>query len=643
VISFPPQTAGLGTGWPESKYPSTFMNLLLNVDGDVSAPAGPQRGGRRVPLRGIARSRWFYLGLASCAGVALLAISMYYALERSRDLVSRTVEVISAGEHLSLLIKDAEVLQRAVVLPGQPSWRDQIDENRLKRQSSIIRLRDLMADNAPQQERVGRLERLIEQRMAQLEDAVQRREDSPQALPVAGDAGEVSADIQRLIAEISDQEQRWLQERYALQARSQRRLIWLIGISVGLAACSIVLSNTRLAEKLRTRLEENSRLLDEARHAGHRISGMKESLEQFESENRDMSEFNQLLDLAQGIIWTFDGTICFWNKGAEQLYGWTKAEAIGKRSYELLRTVYPQPFVEIQKALLRDGRWQGELQHTTRNGRSLVVVSQWTLHRTRQGFARAVVEMNSDITQQKQQEELLKKTAAELERSNADLEQFAYIASHDLQEPLRSVAGCVQLLGQRCQGRLDERGEEFIRHAVDGLQRMQTLIHDLLAYSRVSTRGHNLTPTDCNVVVQHTQQNLAAAIRESGARISSDFLPTVWADRRQLSQVFQNLLSNAIKFRSSERPDIHIGAQHQRSEWVISIRDNGIGIDSEYSERIFEVFRRLHTRKEYPGTGIGLALCKKIVERHGGRIWVDSQFGKGSTFYFTLPIRELGA
>lgn len=237
----------------------------------------------------------------------------------------------------------------------------------------------------------------------------------------------------------------------------------------------------------------------------------------------------------------------------------------------------------------------------------------------------------------------LEETAAKLARSNADLEQFAYVASHDLKEPLRAISGSVQILQDRHKERIDPATEEVIKHTVDGANRMQTLIDDLLTYSRLTTREAPLAPTDTSEVLQEVQSNLEAAIKESKAVITHDRLPTVKADRIQLLQVFQNLISNAIKYRSQRTPKIHIGAEARKHEVVFSVRDNGIGIAPQYADRIFRIFQRLHTRSEYAGTGIGLAVCKKVVERHGGRMWVESELEEGSTFFFTLPISHLVA
>ncbi len=228
-------------------------------------------------------------------------------------------------------------------------------------------------------------------------------------------------------------------------------------------------------------------------------------------------------------------------------------------------------------------------------------------------------------------------TQAALLRSNTELEQLAYVASHDMQEPLRMIASYLQLVEQRYTDKLDDDGREFIGYAVDGAKRMQALINDLLAYSRVGTKARPFAPVDCAAVVGTALQHLRVAIEESGARVECGTLPRVSGDTSQLVQLFQNLLANAIKFRGSAKPELRITCEPRGDDWCISVMDNGIGIEPEYFKRIFVLFQRLHGRTQYPGTGIGLALCKKIVDRHGGRIWVESAQAQGSVFRFTLP------
>jgi len=248
-----------------------------------------------------------------------------------------------------------------------------------------------------------------------------------------------------------------------------------------------------------------------------------------------------------------------------------------------------------------------------------------------------LVHIVKDISDRKRSEEALKEKTEELARSNRELEEFAYVASHDLQEPLRMVTSYVQLLARRYQKRLDSEAEEFINFAVDGATRMHSLINDLLAYSRVGIRGQTFERFNCETILQQSLDNLKVTIEESGAVVTHDSLPTLMADGSQLGQLFQNLIGNAIKFRGDEPPRVHVSATPNGKGWTFSVRDNGIGIAPEYTERIFVIFQRLHSNDKYPGTGIGLAICKKIVERHGGRIWVESEPGKGATFYFTLP------
>jgi PAS domain S-box-containing protein len=486
-----------------------------------------------------------------------------------------------------------------------------------------------------------------------------------------------------------------------------------------------------------------------------------------------------MFDAAHDCIVTLDpeGTITYWNRGAERLYGWTTQEAEGQNANALLRTRFPESREVLWPKLMESGLWEGELTQVTRDGVPVTVASSWTLMKNDGGNPSAILEISSDITERKRAEsalaeseaklritfatmadgiviaaldekvtdcndailrltqrsrkeiigkpfehllppefrslipdahkflvgavlvrtetsrgeretirndsQLLRKngervdievnistiedasgqpaeflivardvterkrmeqqldsTLGDLQRSNAELEQFAYIASHDLQEPLRMITSYMQIIEEDYKGKLDADADQYIAFTVEGAKRMQTLIDDLLAYSRVGTRGEPFIPTSMNSVLSEAIANLEVTIEESHAVVTHDQLPTVLGDESQLIQLFQNLLGNAIKFRGDDAPMIHVGVEETKDGWVFSVHDNGIGIDMKYAERIFTVFQRLHARDEYPGTGIGLAVVKKIVERHGGRIWVESAPESGSTFYFTLRKRE---
>jgi signal transduction histidine kinase len=261
-----------------------------------------------------------------------------------------------------------------------------------------------------------------------------------------------------------------------------------------------------------------------------------------------------------------------------------------------------------------------------------------TVSRETRDVLSAVSEIITQGVERRRAEESLRQNVTELARSNEELQQFAYVASHDLQEPLRMVASYTQLLARRYRGKLDADADEFIGYAVDGVNRMQRLIQDLLEYSRVGTRGRELSPCDASQALQRAVDNVRTALEETHGEVKLAPLPRVLADETQLAQLFQNLLSNALKFHGEAPPRVEVAVQPEGPDWWrFTVKDQGLGIDPQYFERIFIIFQRLHGREEYPGTGIGLAICKKIVERHGGRIGVESKPGRGSTFWFTLP------
>jgi PAS domain S-box-containing protein len=381
------------------------------------------------------------------------------------------------------------------------------------------------------------------------------------------------------------------------------------------------------------------------------------------------TRYRRLFETAKDVILLLDagtGQITDVNPYLMEMLGYTHEEFLGKKLWKI------GPFKNIAKSKSAFQELQKKeyiryehLPLETKDGKHIDVEFVSNLYLVEH---QKVIQCNiRDITERKRVEEELKQKTDELALSNKELEQFAYVASHDLQEPLRMVKSYVQLLARRYKDKLDADADEFIAYAVDGVTRMQRLIDDLLTYSRVGTHGKEFEPTDCEAVLQQSLNNLKVSIDEKGARVTHDPLPTVMADYLQLTQLFQNLIGNAIKFHGDEPPHIHVSATYEsrktmddkretidqlrtarlsspksqlselKEGWVFSVRDNGIGIAPEFAERIFIIFQRLHDREKYPGTGIGLAVCKRIVERHGGRIWVESEPGKGSTFSFTIP------
>lgn len=351
-----------------------------------------------------------------------------------------------------------------------------------------------------------------------------------------------------------------------------------------------------------------------------------------------------------------DGTVIFWNKAIEKLTGVDKKSIIGMGNFAYSEAFFknrdpilvdhiinPQETVLLGYTnLSRDGDILTAERYipTFSNGEGVYLWMIASPLFDDNGDLTGAIESIRDISWQKEMDFELKQALEKTMQSNDDLEQFAYVASHDLQEPLRMVSSYMQLLEKKYKGKLDSEADEFIFFAVDGANRMQLLINDLLDYSRVMTRGRSFEQVDTEEILGDVMKDMQISIRDNGVKITHDPLPVVMADGIQIASVFHNLISNSIKYRSDKPPEIHVDAKKEKDEWVFSVQDNGIGIDQKYRERIFIIFQRLHGRNEYPGTGIGLATSKRIVERHGGRIWVESEPGNGSVFKFTLPIHS---
>ena len=344
-----------------------------------------------------------------------------------------------------------------------------------------------------------------------------------------------------------------------------------------------------------------------------------------------------MLNASVGVVFTRERRIVRYNPKFQELFGIDGDSGLGVPARVLYRT--DEEYLAVGRVagpLLSQGKpFQMELWMRRRNGTDFWVnLIGYILNPG--DPSEGTIWLCEDRSAYKQAEAELAQRTQELARSNADLEQFAYVASHDLQEPLRMVGSYMQLIEKRYKDKLDKDAREFIEFAVDGAQRMQGMINDLLAYSRIGTKGNPFASIDCEKVLERALGNLRMTIAETGAQITHDPLPTVLGDATQLSQLFQNFIANAIKFRGKGQPQIHVGVEAKDGFWQFAVRDNGIGIAPEYFEKIFVLFQRLHGRSAYPGTGIGLAICKRVVERHGGRAWVESSPGRGSTFLFTV-------
>jgi PAS domain S-box-containing protein len=327
---------------------------------------------------------------------------------------------------------------------------------------------------------------------------------------------------------------------------------------------------------------------------------------------------------------TLDGAITSWNRGAERLFGYSADEAVGRPASMLVPERLADEEVRVMDRLRRNEQIDHfETVRRRKDGTEVDVSEMVSPVRNGAGELAGGSRISRDITE-------LKRRDTELQRSNAELEQFAYVASHDLQEPLRMVANYTELLAERYKGKLDAKADKYIYYASDGARRMQRLVTDLLAYSRVGSQGKPLRPVASADVLMSVLQSIHPLLRDAAATVEHEGLPIVFADEVQLRQLFQNLVGNAIKFRAEAAPRVTIRAVQQGDRWLFSVADNGIGIDMKYADRIFQMFQRLHELGRYEGSGIGLSIAKRIVERHGGRIWVESREGHGTTFHFTL-------
>jgi PAS domain S-box-containing protein len=374
---------------------------------------------------------------------------------------------------------------------------------------------------------------------------------------------------------------------------------------------------------------------------------LRQARDDLEIEVEERTQQASLLNLTHDTIFVRDmsDVITYWNRGAQELYGWTAEEAIGKRAQELLQPAFPAPIEEIRAELLRSERWDGELEKTRADGTRVVVASRWSLRRDEQGRPAAILETNNDITEHKRREqeirslnEELGKRTAELESTNKELEAFAYSVSHDLRAPLRHMAGFTELLQKNTATILNERSQRYVMMILESAQRMGNLIDDLLAFSRISRAETHKTMVSLEQLVEEALTEVRQDTEGRTIVWKVSGLPVCYGDRSMLRLVLVNLISNAVKFtRTRAQAEIEIGCLNQeQDQLVVFIRDNGVGFDMKYVNKLFGVFQRLHRPEAFEGTGIGLATVQRIVHRHGGRVWAEGLVDKGATFYFSL-------
>jgi PAS domain S-box-containing protein len=565
-------------------------------------------------------------------GSAILALLIVGAMSfrgiavstESDRWVRHTHEVLEDLQSSLSTMLDIESSYRGFVITGDEQFFKSFGASRVRSQQEETILRNLTEDNPEQQQQISTLHRLADQKIQYAETVMGlRRTKGLEAASYSmrtGEGQQIMNEYREAIRKMQDEELRLLVLRDADAKRrlGQTKAVLILGSVLGLLIATAAGWSVQRDSSGRSVAEEA------LREAGERFRTLANNISQ--------------------LVWMADekGDIFWYNQRWFDYTGTTLKEMAGSGWQRVYDPDHVQQVVaKISKGFQSGEVWEDTFPLRDRDGNYRWFLSQAVPIRDPEGNVSRWFGTNTDITERKQSEEHLVKTVRELKRSNDELQQFAYVASHDLQEPLRMVASYTQLLAKRYKGRLDSDADEFIAYAVDGSNRMQTLIQDLLTYSRAGTNGQVLDKISSENALEAALTNLRATIEESGAVVTHDSLPAITTAGTQLTQVFQNLIGNAIKYRSAEVPTVHVSAaKNGGNEWIFSLRDNGMGIDPQYFERIFVIFQRLHGQKEFQGTGIGLAICKKILERLGGRIWVESQPEKGSTFFFTLPERN---
>jgi PAS domain S-box-containing protein len=600
------------------------------------------------------------IGVAISVVVAAGVIS-YRALivsTESRQEVRHTHEVLEKLEDVRLSVAKIEADYRAFALTGEESYLQSYRAGVLRVAEGEAAVRGLTTDNPTQQRMLPLLEDVTEREIRLASMVNDRRRAGGLAAAVEAmatvPAQPTIDELQTVVHGLEQEELRLLALRNAVAKRRVTEVEFFLVLRIFLGLLIVIAAGWSVYRESARREKAEAALQDSedryrARATGgdgaSSESGAKSRLPLEDAERqlaRMEGRYRGLLDAAPDamVVLNSDGQIVLLNVQTEKQFGYPRDELLSQKVTAIIPNGFAERLVadglrSADEALAQQIGTGIELTGRRKNGSVFPIEIMLSPLESPDGIL--VTAAIRDITARIAAEADLLQKVDELNRSNEELAQFAYIASHDLQEPLRMVASYTQLLSRQYKGKLDADADEFIAYAVDGASRMQRLIQDLLLYSRVGTKGRDLFETSSEATLQHALLNLRGAIEESGALVTHDPLPNVLADELQLTQLFQNLIGNAIKYQNPGIPRVHVSAHKDGSEkWMFSVRDNGFGIDSQYFERIFGMFQRLHKREEFDGTGIGLAICKKIVERHGGGISVESEVGRGSTFTFGL-------
>jgi PAS domain S-box-containing protein len=610
-------------------------------------------------------------GLASIVMVLINALS-YWSLVQYRETaywVAHTHEVEQKIKTTLAELTEAETGQRGYLLTGDDNYLKLYKDGADLIHQHIGELQTLTADNPNQQRRINTLKPLVTQRLAGLEQVIQLRKHKGFSAALTGvktnQGTKTMARIRQLLDEMVREEAALLKQRLMRYEAASRTQNFVFSAGIVFNVIVFYWLYRAISREIQRRLQAQATVqkVNEQleQKVAERTAALKDKIIALEQTKAALKENYNLLrsviDASPHPIFVKDlqGRYQLMNISGASRFNKQPEEVIGLNSSSLFPPEVCAKFQADEQRVLTTGQAE-TVEETVPIGDKLRTYHTTTnVYRDSEGNLLGIVGFARDITPLKQAQEELRQANQELEmrvqertrelvsrehelvRSNTELEQFAYVASHDLREPLRKIKSYTELLAENYQHQLDEKADKYINYITDGASRMQALISDLLTYSRVGKGELTVEPTHLESILERIINDLSLTIKENDALVTVKPLPTILANPQQMAQLFQNLIVNAIKYRGEATPRILIQSELKDNQWLISIQDNGIGIKPLHFERIFAIFQRLHSRDQYSGTGIGLAICKKIVERHGGRIWVESEFGTGTTFYFTLP------